>query len=312
MLQPHLAGRVARAFGLGGRARLVGPVARGRLGRVWRLETDRGAWAVKDSDHPVVAADVARDAAYQDVVRAAGVPMPAVVRAPDGSALVDVEGPVRAYTWADVRPPDRDLDPAAVGRLVAAVHTVRLPTSEPVEGWYVDAVPREEWDDLVARLSTVGAPFADRLAALLPDMVEATAVLAPPTEVHLCHRDLWADNVRCDASGRLVVLDWENSGPAGQAQELAAVLVEYAHGDPTRLRAVHDAYADAGGPATVTGAADLTMLVAQTHHILQTGCRRWLAATTEEGRDDDAGWVAEFLDDPVTARTVELVLDALA
>jgi Ser/Thr protein kinase RdoA (MazF antagonist) len=312
MLQPHLAGPVAGAFALGGRARLVGPVARGRLGRVWRLETDRGVWAVKDSTHPVNAADVARDAAYQDVVRAAGVPMPAVVRAPDGSALVDVEGPVRAYTWADVRPADRDLDPTAVGRLVAAVHAVQLPTSEPVEGWYVDAVPREEWDELVARLSTAGAPFADRLAALLPEMIEATAVLAPPTQAHLCHRDLWADNVRRGTSEDLVVLDWENSGPAGQAQELAAVLVEYGHGVPARLRAVHDAYLAAGGAASVTTAADLTMLVAQTHHILQTGCERWLAATTDGGRDDNAGWVAEFLDDPVTSRTVDLVLDALA
>ena len=62
MLQPDRAGRVADAFGLGGNAVLVGPVATGRLGRIWRLTADRGAYAVKDSQLPIDPAEVARDA----------------------------------------------------------------------------------------------------------------------------------------------------------------------------------------------------------------------------------------------------------
>ena len=53
------------------------------------------------------------------------------------------------------------------------------------------------------------------------------------------------------------------------------------------------------------------MLVAQTHHIARTACERWLASRTEEERADNAAWALEFLDDPVTLRTVELLLDAV-
>ena len=52
------------------------------------------------------------------------------------------------------------------------------------------------------------------------------------------------------------------------------------------------------------------MLIAQTGHIAQIGCERWLAATTEEDRADNAAWVDEFLDEPVTLETVEAILDA--
>jgi hypothetical protein len=39
---------LARRFGLGGPARLSdGPVARGKQGLVWRLDTAEGSWAVK-------------------------------------------------------------------------------------------------------------------------------------------------------------------------------------------------------------------------------------------------------------------------
>src|SRR5687767_4367959 len=79
VLHPGLAGRVAEAFDLGGDAVLVGPVATGRLGRIWRLTTDCGRYAVKDSQLPIDPTEVARDAAYQDVVRAHDISMPAVV-----------------------------------------------------------------------------------------------------------------------------------------------------------------------------------------------------------------------------------------
>ncbi len=77
------------------------------------------------------------------------------------------------------------------------------------------------------------------------------------------------------------------------------------------MRDLYAAYVAAGGPGRVTTPADLTMLVAQTGHIARTGCERWLAATTDEQRADNAAWVAEFVDEPVTVRTVEAILGAL-
>ena len=311
MLELRSAENVSRAYGLGTGARLTGPVATGRLGRIWQLTTDLGCFAVKDFVEPLTDEEAERDAAYQDAVRRAGVPMPRVVRTRSGRVLADVEGPVRVYGWVDVQPSDRRLDPAAVGAVVAAVHRVALEADEAVDGWYVDPLGRAEWDALVARLDAAGAPFAGRLAALVPELVEVESVLTTPRDVQLCHRDLWADNLLRRPSGDLVVLDWENSGAAAPEQELALVLFEFGCGDPARMRALHDAYAAAGGPARVTAPEDLTMLIASTHHIARTGCERWLAAATGEQRADNAAWVAELLDEPVTVRTIEEMLRAL-
>ena len=311
MLEPGLAGQVAAAFGLGPGAELVGPVATGRLGRIWRLTTERGRFAVKDSHLPIEPAEVERDAAYQDTVRAAGVPMPAVVRTPTGGPLADVEGPVRAYTWVDLLPPTRRLDPATVGRLLAAIHAVAVPTTEPVDEWYAAPVGAEGWHDVVTALAARGAPFTARLAALVPAMLDAERLITPPEDAQLCHRDLWADNLLRTTGGELVVLDWENAGPGSPSHELGAALFEFGCGDPERMRALHTAYVDAGGPGRVTRAGDLTMLIAQTAHIARMGCERWLAADTDEARADNADWVAQHLDDPITTEVVDALLRAV-
>ena len=312
---------VAEAFGLGAPARLDGPVAAGRLGDVWRLETPRGAWAVKDARLAVDAAACERDAAYQDAVHAAGVPMPAVVRSTGGRVLEDVAGtPVRVYEWVDVRGEDRRLDPAAVGEVVAAIHRVRHPADASVDSWYAAPIGRERWSDLLDRLHAAGAPFAPALADLLPAQLEVEALVTAPTDVRMCHHDLWADNLRARAGARtdgapgpevLVVLDWENCGAGDVSRELAVVLFEYGCGEPERIRALDAAYRAAGGPGRVRRLEDFGTLVAQLAHIAVTGCERWLAARTDAERADNAAWVGEFVDDPLTVETLEGILDAL-
>lgn len=125
---------VAQHFGLGARAVLDGPVAFGRLGEIWRLVTEQGRFAVKHARFAVSVEDAERDAAYQDIVRAAGVPMPAVVRTVDGAVLANLEGgTVRVYEWVDILPADRSLDPGELGRALATIHSVVVPTDEPVD-----------------------------------------------------------------------------------------------------------------------------------------------------------------------------------
>lgn len=311
MLDPDQAAEVAGRFALGDQAVLAGPVAAGRLGDVWKLSTERGDFAVKDARFPVDPAEVAADAAYQDRVRSHGVPMPAVVRAPDGEALVQLgSGPVRVYAWVDVLPRERGLDPVAVGALVAGIHRVQVATRGPVDPWYVAAVGEPAWRDLTTRLRNARAPFADRLESLVPDVLVAEALLVGTEAVQVCHRDLWADNVLRSPDDGLVVLDWENSGPADPAGELGMVLFEFGQGDSGRMRDLFASYVDAGGPARLRAPGDLTMLIAQAGHIAQIGCERWLKATTDDERADNAEWVGEFLDEPVTVATVDVILDA--
>ncbi len=312
MLDARHAGFVAERFGLGKRVWLDGPVAVGQLGEVWRLVTECGRFAVKYARFVVAVEDAEFDAAYQDLVRLAGVPMPTVVRTVDGMVVADIGGrQVRVYEWIDVLSADRRLDPGQLGRLLAAIHAVGVPTGKPVDGWYVDPVGAEVWQGLLMRLRAADAPFVDRLAALLPGVLEAEGTLASPYRVQVCHRDLWAGNLRCTPGGGLVVLDWENSGPGDVNGELGCALFEYGLGEPDRMRTLYAAYLDAGGPGRLGDRGDLTMLVAQLGHIARVGCERWLTSSTDQERALNAGWVAEYLNEPVTVDTLDRVLSAV-
>ena len=312
VLDPTHAGLIAERFGLGKDPRLHGPVAFGRLGEIWQLVTGRGRFAVKHAHFPVSVEDAELDAAYQDVVRAAGVPMPAVVRALDGTVVADIgRSHVRVYEWIDVLPADRALDPAEFGRVLASIHAAAVPTDNPVDGWYVDPVGAETWEDLLVRLRRAEAPFVERLAALLPDVLEAEGILTSPLRVQICHRDLWADNVRRTPRGGLVALDWENSGPGDVNGELGCALFEYGLGEPRRMRTLYAAYVDAGGPGRLADRGDLTMLVAQVGNIARVGCERWLTSSTDQERARNVDWVTEFLDEPVTVESVDRILLAV-
>ncbi len=312
MLQPGDAAAIAEAFGLGEAAVLTGPVAAGKVGQVWRLTTSSGTWAVKEPFSEASARAAMTDAGYQDRVRAAGVPMPAVVRTPSGGVLAGVRsGQVRVYEFVAVLPGSRRLDPAAVGALTARIHRVVVPIDEQVDPWHTEPVGAAAWQGLVEELGRARAPFADRLHTLVPEILAVEELLTPPGQAQLGHCDLWSDNVRSTPGGRLMVLDWESAGAVDPSHELGMVVYEYGCGEPARIRAVYAAYVAAGGPGRLEAPGDLTMLIATLGHLAQEGCRRWLAAASEEDRADNAAWVSEFLDDPVTVRTVEELLAAV-
>ena len=108
---------LARCFGLGRAARLSdGPVARGKQGVVWRLDTADGSWAVK-VPFGQSSEDEARAAArFQEAACAAGVPAPRVRRTTGGRVFATLGGrQVRVYEWVDLRAPDPGLDPERVG-----------------------------------------------------------------------------------------------------------------------------------------------------------------------------------------------------
>jgi aminoglycoside phosphotransferase (APT) family kinase protein len=298
---------LASLFGLG-RARALsdGPVARGRQGEVWRLDTVDGRWAVKAPFH-----DAGPDgAAFQEAACAAGVPAPRIVRTVEGEVFARVSGrQVRVYEWVELGPPDAMVDPALVGATVAAVHRVVVPASGPVEPWHTAPVGAAGWDTLIARLREAGAPFAARLAGLRDELVALESWLEPPAAPRMCHRDLWADNVLPTPDGGLCVIDWENGGPADPAQELACVVFEFARTDPGRVRALQSAYRAAGGPASLSRPGDFSMLIAQLGHIAEMAANGWL--TPNERTPDRAGaqaWIGEMLDDPHTRAVLSSLL----
>src|SRR5688500_13030035 len=117
---------VARRFGLSRPVRLSdGPVARGKQGVIWRLDTANGSWAVKAAFEAGTEEDVRASTLFQEAAHTAGVPSPRVRRTTDGCVFATVGGTqVRVYEWVELLPPDPAVDPAAVGSVVAALHRV--------------------------------------------------------------------------------------------------------------------------------------------------------------------------------------------
>ncbi|XVU29305.1 phosphotransferase enzyme family protein [Actinoplanes sp. CA-054009] len=272
---------IAALFGLGRFQGLSdGPVARGRQGEVWRLDTSDGRWAVKVPFHPAPAGG----AAFQERARAAGVRAPAV--------RLSGEQRLRVYEWVELGAPDPLVDPELVGATVAAIHRVVMPADGPVEDWHTAPVGAARWDELIGELGA--APFAGRLAELRDELVALEEWLTPPVTLQMCHRDLWADNVLPTPDGGLCVIDWENAGPADPAQELACVLFEFGRTDPGRARALMSSYIAAGGPARLGRPGDFSMLIAQLGHIAETAAGNWLRGGE---RQEAVAWIAEVLDD---------------
>jgi aminoglycoside phosphotransferase (APT) family kinase protein len=307
---------LARRFGLGGAARLSdGPVARGKQGLVWRLDTAEGRWAVKVPFDPSDEDEVRASTAFQEAACAAGVPAPRVRRTTAGCVFATLEGrQVRVYEWVDLRPPDVTLDPHLVGAAVAAMH--RVPPAagpDPVDPWYQEPVGAQGWDDLIDQLAEAGAPFAGRLAGLRDELVALEYWIEPPQLLRTCHRDLWADNVLPTADGGVCVIDWENSGLADPSQELGCVLFEFARTDPGRARALVQAYRQADGPAAVTRRGHFSMLIAQLGHITQAAGSDWLEPNPRSPeRADSAAWISEVLDEPHTRELLDTILAAVS
>jgi Ser/Thr protein kinase RdoA (MazF antagonist) len=307
------ASAVAAQYSLGVDAVLSGPVARGQQGQVWRLDTSLGAWAVKELFVAQTETDARADAAFQDAVRAVGVPMPQVVRAADGSVLGEHgSAQLRVYSWVDLCAPDPNLEPTAVGDVVAAIHGVRVPAAGTVDAWHREPVGAERWDVLVRTLEANDAPFAGDLARVRDELVAVERLLEPPGDLQVCHCDLWADNVVGTPTGGVCVIDWENSGPADPNQELGMVLFEFANGDARRAGKLYEAYLGAGGPGRVDRPGHFSMAIAQLHHIAEMDCEAWLDPTVSPAeRERHGGRIAEFIARPLTRAVIDDILAAL-
>ena len=307
------AAKVARRFGLGGAARLSdGPVARGKQGVVWRLDTADGCWAVKVPLEAETEDEVRVSTAFQETAHASGVPTPMVRRTTEGHVFAGVGGSqVRVYEWVDLLAPDQYLDPEQVGATVAAIHQVPYTAPGTAHPWHTEPVGAERWDELVALLREAGAPFAGRLAELRDELVALESWLEPPQELRTCHCDLWADNLLPTADGGVCVIDWENSGPGDPSQELGCVLFEFARSDPRRARALVTAYREAGGPGTVSRRGHFSMLIAQLGHITEIAATDWLQpGPRSPDRADAEAWIREVLDDPHTRDVLDRLLAA--
>jgi Ser/Thr protein kinase RdoA (MazF antagonist) len=244
------AAAVAATFDLGAVAATPALAARGANGFIWKVVTDRGAFAVKRLqpwiDEPAVPFDVGVQLAAVE----AGVPLPLPVLTPEGAAFVDS---TRVYEWVDA---DEALDTPVdvdrateIGTLLGRLHRLEIEPPPAFNVWYEVPPTRDDWQDVVRQGEEAGASWGEWLERELDFLGDiGRTVGAPRTgEVITCHRDFAPGNVLPSAAdGSLVVLDWENAGPMQADAELAWTIVFWAcegdRADVDAAQALHDAY----------------------------------------------------------------------
>lgn len=314
------AAAIAAAYDLGPVTGSPVAAAGGEQGVIWRLDAASGRWAVKQLLLPVEEADAARDVAFQQAALAAGVPLPPPRLTGAGTVLLSAgqarwQSAVRVYSWAELAD-DPPVSAAEVGALLARLHELEQhdPCPPPDDRWFTQPSGLAELAPLLAAASEAAEPWAPLLGRRLAELIEAERVISPPDPALLqtCHRDVNLENVRRAAgTGGLVILDWENCGPAEPASELAAVLADLAADlGPQAASPAYTAYLAAGGPARLTAPGDFGMAVAVQGHLLQVYGYRALAPEQSADNRARARWrLHHMLDQPITLPLISNLLD---
>ena len=325
-IEPDLVAATRAAFDLGAEDVSITPGARGAQGQVWRLAAGGRVYALKQvfAGAAPARSEVEREVGFAERAAAAGVGLPASHRDRNGECIVALTdgGWLRLYDWVELRSADLAAAAEALGVLLACLHRCALPADlepadAPPDRWYEVPPDQEEWGPLVSAATAAGLSWATRLAAVADGLPALHCLLSPvdPAKLQLCHRDLHPGNVLADEAGRLVVVDWDDVGPAEPAQELARTLVACYHdGQPDlkSMRGAYRSYAEAGGPARLRSAADFTMLIVTQLNFLRRQVRVALDPTAS-ARDRE--WAELEIDESLrimpTPELLATVLDAL-
>jgi Ser/Thr protein kinase RdoA (MazF antagonist) len=267
---------ICRRFAVPAREPSLTAVARGLCGRVWRLDTGAGRYAVKELfwDDDQDEDEIAQRVAFEGAARAAGVRCPVSLPTTSGGYLCRLPPDlgdiyVRLYSWVDGSPvgPSREIARWS-GAMLGRLHAMKHPADGPPDAKF-DTVPTSaQWREVMVALGRRRVPWLPRLRDRLPHLERLSALIAvgEPDELVMCHLDFTPSNVMRDRADGLVLIDWDNAGPGRAEHELGQAVLDWhlvdGHPDPAGVRAFLAAYREAGGVASLTGRSAFTGYVA--------------------------------------------------
>jgi Ser/Thr protein kinase RdoA (MazF antagonist) len=263
--------QICERFDLGVATGPLSYVARGELGRVSRLPTAAGLWAVKEIELFLPTPEEAdANLQFQESMLDAGVNLPRPRRTVDGQALFQN---VRVYEWLDLMPvtPGDGSTEGLVAATLARMHVQAPSTDGFPDSWYCEAPSRAAWDALVE--AAAGTWWASAVAGLVRELADLPRPVHSPTRI--CHLDVCPENVFF-TDGRLTVIDWENAGPAATAQDLGSTLWDFCQGDIGRTRSFADQYRRHGGPEERLDASLFDTAMVVQANLVDFHCRRAL------------------------------------
>ncbi|MET0416888.1 MAG: phosphotransferase [Actinoplanes sp.] len=220
----------------------------GFANRMYRLDTDRGSFAVKELNLLDRRSDYwAEDVfGFERAAFAAGIPMPEPILATDHMLV---------HRWVEgEKVPEAPVSAAyafEIGEILARIHGLDV-------AWRhgsIEEPTSRDWRELAERATVTGQPWAEELS-LQVDTFLAIADFVDscerPGPVVLTHRDIQPWNL-LSREGRPVVLDWELSGMLDLSGELGSTALGLAKGPgfddirPAIFRSVLDGYVAEGG-----------------------------------------------------------------
>jgi thiamine kinase-like enzyme len=262
---PHHIRELCARLAIGVPMRSLSPVQGGFHHRMWRLQTDKAVFAVKqlsdDTDlaNPQVIKHFNLTETVAESFAAHGICSISALQSKEGFLQLIESSAYLVYPWSESRglalshlSKEHALK---VARMLAAMHRadLKVPGLHP-QGKYMH--PEDQITAVVLRAVAIHVRYAEDLKQALPvflKIANSYTAAMPVLDQHcvISHGDLDQKNVLWDDTGNPLVIDWESARPLNPTYELLQTALEWSgitrQLDAQMFEAFVGEYQEAGG-----------------------------------------------------------------